>query len=163
MKFLKNQAKFFVTTFLVGIASLLADPLPLAQAQIGASATDMRAIPAAIKQQATPAPPAAEKIVSTASDAVLTVTYLELLKIQSSTFDGDRQTYGKTVQIAVNGKGDLGYFLKKSDAITFVCDSGDKTLTTNRTFKGTIQGVVYKSTGWEGATIYSMNKCQIVK
>ena len=163
MKSLKNQFRFFVTTFLAGTTTLLAGSLNLAQAQIGAPATDMRATPAAGKQQVTPAAPALGKVVVTASGVVATVTYLELIKIQSSTFDGDRQTYGKTVQVAVNGKGDLGYFLKKSDAITFVCDSGDKTLTANRTFKGTVQGVVYKNTNWEGTTVYSMKNCQIVK
>ena len=186
MKSLKNPSRFVQTAFLSGIAALLAGcpttqgpstgtqvgktqarPSAVAQAQTSAPATDVRAAPAATKQQAASASPAPAKVVvataPVAAGAVATVSYQELVKLHADELGDPRKAYGKTVQVAVNGKGDIGYFAKKSDAITFVCKSGDKTLTANKATKSTIQGIVFQSQPWEGATVYHLKECQIVK
>jgi hypothetical protein len=98
-----------------------------------------------------------------AAGAVATVSYQELVKIQADGSGDPRKVYGKAVQVAVSGKGEIGYFAKKSDAITFVCKSGDKTLTANKAMKGSIRGIVSESQNWEGATVYHLKDCKIVK
>jgi hypothetical protein len=118
----------------------------------------------AVAATASPAP--AKVVVATApaaSGAVATVSYQELVKIFADDSGDPRKVYGKTVQVAVSGKGEIGYFAKKSDGITFVCKSGDKTLTANKATKGSIRGIVSDSENWEGATVYHLKDCQIVK
>lgn len=69
---------------------------------------------------------------------------------------------GKTVQIAVTGKGELGYFAKTSDEITFVCGSGDKALTANSAAKGIVEGTVVKAQGLDGTTVFRLKDCKFV-
>lgn len=183
MKSLRNPLRFVQTVFLSGIATLLAGcptmqgpsngtkvgqtqasstTVPLAQTS--ASTRDTAAAP---KQQSAAASPSPAKVVIPTAPAALggiaTVSYQELLKHHNDDNGDPRKAYGKTVQIAVIGKGEIGYFAKRSDGITFVCNSGDKTLTANKAYKGRIQGVVSKSQPWDGATVYHLTACQIVK
>lgn len=97
-----------------------------------------------------------------AAGAVASVPYQDLVKLHADSGDA-RSANGKTVQVAVSGKGEVGYFAKKSDGITFVCDSGNKTLTANKATKGPIRGIVSTSEDWEGARVYHLKDCQIVK
>lgn len=184
MKPLKNPSRFVQTVFLSGFATLLAGcptmqgpsngtqvsptqarPTVVPLAQTSAPAKNPPTGPVAPKQQAATASPSPAKIVVPTAQAApggaATVSYQELFKLHDN---GDpRKAHGKTVQVAVSGKGEIGYFAKRSDAITFVCKSGDKTLTANRAYKGGMQGIVSDSQGWEGATVYSLTACQIVK
>ena len=186
MKTLKIPSRFVQAVFLSGIATLLAGcpttqgpstgaqagvmqarSTTAAQAQTSAPATDMRAPPAATKQRVASALPAPAKVVlataPSAAGAVATVSYQELVKLHADDLGDTRKANGKTVQVAVSGKGEIGYFAKKSDAITFVCNSGDKRLTANKATKGLIRGIVFDSSYWEGAIVYQLKDCQIVK
>jgi hypothetical protein len=98
-----------------------------------------------------------------AAGTTASISYQELVKLHTDDSGDPRKAYGKSVQVSVNGKGEIGYFSKKSDGIAFVCDTGDKTLTSNKATKGNIRGMVSVSQPWEGATIYHLKDCQIVK
>lgn len=184
MKPPKNPSRFVQTVFLSGVATLLAGcptmqgpsngtqvvptparptAVPLAQTSIPAKNTP--SAPVTPKQQAAATSPSPEKVIaptaSAAQGGIATVSYQELFKLHDN---GDpRKAHGKTVQVAVSGQGEIGYFAKRSDAITFICKSGDRTLTANKAYKGRMQGVISDSQGWEGATVYSLRACQIVK
>ena len=91
------------------------------------------------------------------------VSYAELVRLHKEDSGDSRKVFGKTVQIAVTGKGEIGYFAKRSDGITFVCKTGDKNLTALRATKTNIQGIVFESQPWEGATVYQLKECQVAK
>lgn len=180
MKLSRNSLRFLQTVFLSGIAMSLAGcpttqgppnggqvgqtqarPATVPLAQTSAPTRDTPTAPR--QQSAAPSPSPSKVVAPTAPGGLATVSYQELFKYHNDDKGDPRKAHGKTAQIAVTGKGELGYFEKRSDAVTFVCDSGDKTLTANKAYKGKIQGVVSKSQGWEGATVYSLTSCQIVK
>ena len=145
MKSLKNLSELIETAFFSGIVVLLASYLPVTQAQTSTPSTNTRAVPALVKQQAA------------------TVPYQELVKLHFD-YQGDgSQTYGKTVQVGVNGKLAIGYFTQRSDEITFLCKSGDKKLTSGKSFKGVMQGVVVENDYYEGVTVFMLKNCQIIK
>ena len=109
------------------------------------------------------APPVATSSIAKAAPVAVsaTVTYANL--VAYSLDDANQKTpVGKSVQIGVTGKTELGYFAKKSDAVTFVCSSGDKILTGNKPAKGIVQGTLTKATGWEGSTVWTLKDCQFV-
>jgi hypothetical protein len=122
---------------------------------------------AAPKQQAVAVSPGPAKVVAvnapSAAGTLTSVSYQELVKLHADDSGDPRKAYGKNVQVSVAGKGEIGYFAKKSDGIAFVCDSGEKTLKANKSFKGSIRGTVFQSEPWEGATVYRLKECQIVK
>lgn len=92
-----------------------------------------------------------------------TVSYTDLVKFHNGEDGEPQKAYGKTVRVAVTAMGEIGYFAKRADAITFLCKSGNKTLRTNKALKGSLQGIVTGSEGWEGATVYSLKACEVVK
>ena len=145
------------------LARLTAVPL----AQTGTPVKNATVLSAPSKQQPTINTPAAGKgIVLTATASPSgnsTVSYADLVKFHNGEDGEPQKAYGKTVRVAVSGKGEIGYFAKRADAITFLCKSGDKTLRTNKAFKGSVQGIVSGSEGWEGATVYSLKACEILK
>ena len=97
-----------------------------------------------------------------ASATAESMPYAELVKAGMG--DATAKTVmGKSVQVALNGKGELGYFSKKSDETTFVCSTGDKALTSNKSVKGLIEGTVVKAQGWDGTTVYHLKECQFLK
>lgn len=116
-----------------------------------------------LKVNSTPVNSKSTTLSSPTPGGVATVSYQELVRYHNDDNGDPRKAYGKTVQVAVTGKGEIGYFAKKSDYITFICKSGDKTLTANKAYRGGIQGVVSKSDPWEGATVYYLTACQVLK
>ena len=98
-----------------------------------------------------------------AATSEVSVSYQELVKFHTDDSGDPRKAYGKTVQVAVTGKGDIGYFANRSDGITFVCKTGDKALTALKATKNRIRGLVVESQPWEGATVYKLKDCQFVK
>lgn len=135
----------------------------VAQAPTNAPVTVTPAVPKQQVAAASPAPAAVQAPAQAAAKAVATVSYQELVKHHADDAGDPRKAYGKTVQVAVTGKGEVGYFSKRVDGVTFLCDTGNKTLTTNKGFKGNIRGMVVESQPWEGATVYRLKDCQIVK
>ena len=149
------------------IAPALARPTVVPLAQTNTPLRNAAVQLATPKQQPTVISPAAGKgIVLTATAAPQgnsTVSYTDLVKFHNGEDGEPGKAYGKIVRVAVTAKGEIGYFAKRADAITFLCKSGDKTLTANKVFKGSLQGIVSGSEGWEGATIYSLKACEILK
>lgn len=146
MKFLKNLSGCIETACYSGIAVLLASYLPLTQAQTNTPSPYTRAVPVAAKKH------------------VETVPYQELLKVHFEYQEDGSRVYGKAVQVAVNGTDPrIGYFAKREDATTFVCLSGDKKLIANKPFKGIMQGVILGNDSYEGATVFQLKNCQIIK
>lgn len=70
---------------------------------------------------------------------------------------------GKQVRVAASNKGELGYFVRKEDAVTFVCKSGDTDLRALRVRAPVFQGTVIGFEGWEGATVFSLKNCAVAK
>jgi len=100
--------------------------------------------------------------VAPAAFSAETITYEKLAEYSRGDGRNNKAAIGKSVQIAVVGKGELGYFANAKDDVTFACDRGDKTLTAYKAKKGAIQGVVTKATGWEATTVWTLKDCQFV-
>lgn len=146
MKNLKTISGIIEIAFFSFIFVLLASYLPVTQAQTNTPSTYTRVMPIVAKKH------------------VASVPYQELLKVHFEYQEDGSRVYGKTVQVAVNGTDKIiGYYAKREDEITFVCESGDKKLVTNKPFKGIIQGVVLGNDSYEGATVFQLKNCQIVK
>lgn len=91
-----------------------------------------------------------------------TIPYSTLVQYAKNDSEAPGAT-GKTVQVDIVGKGEVGYFANKYDQTTFVCDSGDKVLASHKKAKGLIEGTIATSQYWEGSTVYSLKNCQFVK
>ena len=98
-----------------------------------------------------------------AAIAAETVSYADLVKAGAGDATSAKGTFGKSVEIAIIAKGELGYFAKASDDTTFVCSTGDKALTANKSAKGLIRATVVKAQGWDATTIYHLKDCQFAK
>ena len=146
MKFLNTISGCIDTACCSGIIVCLSICSPVTWAQSNTPSSHTRAVPVAAKKH------------------VETVPYQELLKVHFEYQEDGSRVYGKAVQVAVNGTDPrIGYFAKREDATTFVCLSGDKKLVANKSFKGIIQGVILGNDSYEGATVFQLKNCQIIK
>ena len=87
------------------------------------------------------------------------ITYDALLK--GSGGDSSPKTLmGRTIVVAATGNGDLGFFTKQGKELSFVCKSGDKSLTSMKAKPTTFSGTTVSAQGWEGATVWTLSDCQ---
>ncbi len=151
----------------IQVAPALAKPSAVPLTQTSTPVKNPTVLSTLSKQQPTIFPPAAGKgfvLTDTAAPCGnSTVSYTDLVKFHNGEDGEPQKAYGKTVRVAVTAKSEIGYFANRADAIAFLCKSGDKTLRTNKAFKGSLQGIVTGSEGWEGATVYSLKACEKVK
>lgn len=68
---------------------------------------------------------------------------------------------GRTVIINPVRFGELGFMVAEQPDITFVCQSGDKSLTGRKPRLVAFKGVTTKAQGWDGATVWHLKDCQV--
>jgi hypothetical protein len=92
-----------------------------------------------------------------AADAV---SYQQLLDADAG-LSSPQALIGKSVTVRATGQDDLGYFVRKSDALTFHCDSGEPGLKALKRKAPTFRGVITKFQGWDGATVFTLKDCSL--
>lgn len=68
---------------------------------------------------------------------------------------------GRTVSINPVRFGELGFMVAKQPDITFVCQSGDKSLTGRKPQLVGFKGVTTKAQGWDATTVWHLKDCQV--
>lgn len=71
-----------------------------------------------------------------------------------------RVLVGKSVVVNPTRFGELGFAIAKANDVTFVCRSGEKTLTAKKPKAISFEGVLAKAQGWEGTTIWEVKDCK---
>lgn len=87
------------------------------------------------------------------------ITYDALLS-QSNGDATPRSLMGRSVVVAATKYGELGFTTAKGKELTFLCKSGDKSLTGKKPKPTTFTGTTISAQGWEGATVWSLSDCQ---
>ena len=72
-----------------------------------------------------------------------------------------RAYIGKSVTVNASNKGEIGYYAKKADAVTFVCKSGAPELKKMKVKSAKFRGTIVSFQGWDGATVFELKDCAL--
>lgn len=100
----------------------------------------------------------AVSVAGPAAHAQSAISYEAL--VQASMGDASAKALmGKSVTVHPKGSGDLGFYVKKDDAVTFVCKSGDAALRRQKPKLMPFKGTTVEVQGWEGVTVWTLSNC----
>jgi hypothetical protein len=94
-----------------------------------------------------------------AANAATPIAMTQLVE-QSMGDSTSRALLGRSITVQASRFGELGFETPASREVTFVCDSGDKSLTGKKPKAATFEGVTSGFQGWEGVTVWRLKDCR---
>ena len=90
-----------------------------------------------------------------------TISHAEL-EIETENDTPTEKVLGKKIIVHAKSFGELGFQIKKVTPLTFLCESGEKSLTSKKPKPVTFEGTIINSQYWEGYTVWSLSNCKTI-